>query len=195
VATVQEIQATMTGFPRALRWDMFTPTQSSRQPPRLAHTSSGYSLAATWSAALIDGAYRVRGLRISVALNAAASWATPAARASASLLRHEQGHYDITGLVARDLAGAILDLALEEVNFTQQTALAEFRGRIAELGQQANDTLRRLQSNGGIQGIYDQQTQHGDNVAAQNRWNSIFDQVKQHNPQSFRLRLAMAGIP
>jgi len=194
VATMQEIQAVMTGFPRTLRWDNFSSVQASRQPPRLALTRSTMNMAAGWGAAMVGGAYRVRRLRISVTFDGMGSWVTAAGRAKASLLQHEQGHLDITGLVARDLAGSILDLMLDEVRFTPATAQAEFQRRITELGQQANALLSRLQSNGNIDGLYDQQTQHGDNGAAQSRWDGIFSRAKLGNPQSFRLGLTMAGI-
>ena len=206
MATLQEINAVVSGFPRALSWAQFRPVATSLSPPMLAQTSSSYQMG-SWRVALSGGKYRVQGVRITVSVNANGCWAVNAARNQAALLRHEQGHYDITGLVARDLARSVLDLSLdasvvaalkdagstgaEHMRYVQR----QFQSSIDEYGRQAADLSNKLQTNPATRrdGVYDVQTQHGQNVAAQTRWDALFSQVKASGA-SFRLALAMLGI-
>jgi hypothetical protein len=207
MATRQEVQAVMSGFPRALMWSSFRQVTSSPSPPHQAQSSSSYTMAGGWRVSTVEGAFRVTGLRITVSTNTAASWAVAAARSNADLLRHEQGHYDITGLVARDLAIGILDLSLDTDavaamagagNSTadhQRYAQREFQRAIDDLGRQATLLLNRLQTDPitRADGVYDRQTQHGRDRAAQLRWDSLFSQAKL-STQPFRLMLSMAGV-
>jgi len=206
MATLHEINAVVSGFPRNLTWSQFRPVTTSPSPPMQAQTSSSYRMN-PWRAVLKAGTYRVQGLRITVSLSASGCWAVNSARSSATLLRHEQGHYDITGLIARDLASSILDLsldasvvaALKDAGKTANDHLryvqGQFQKSIVEYGRQAADLLGKLQTNPATHsdGRYDVQTQHGVNAAAQARWDSLFSQVKSSGA-SFRLTLDMAGL-
>jgi hypothetical protein len=207
VATRQEVQAAMSGFPRALMWINFRQVTSSPSPPHQAQSSSSYTVAGGWRVSTVDGAFRVTALRITVTTNTAASWAVAAARGNADLLRHEQGHYDITGLVARDLAIGIVDLSLDIDAVTamadagnttadhQRYAQREFQRDIDDLGRQATTLLNRLQTNPMTRadGLYDRQTRHGRDKAAQLRRDGLFSQAKL-STRPFRLMLSMAGV-
>jgi hypothetical protein len=206
MATLQQVNAVVSGFPRALAWTQFRAVDKSPSPPMQALTSSSYQMG-PWRVAVTAGEYRVQGIRIAVSLNTNACWAVGAARTNAALLRHEQGHYDITGLVARDLASNVLDLSLEasvvaamkdagrneaeRLRYVQR----QFQTSVNDYGRQAADLLNRLQTNPTTHrdGIYDVQTQHGVNAAAQSRWESLFARVKTSGT-SFRLALALMGI-
>jgi len=206
MSTLQEIQAVMSGFPRILAWNNFRPVQTSPSPPHLAQTSSSYSMGA-WSVALVNGEYRVRGLGITVTLNPNPTWAVSSARTDAALLLHEQGHYDITGLIARDLARKILDLSLDatvveslrgagnspiqHLRYVQQ----QYQTSINEFGRQATALMNRLQTDPvtGSDGIYDVQTNHGINKTAQMTWNNRFQRIKGAD-ENFELCLALEGI-
>jgi hypothetical protein len=123
------------------------------------------------------------------------------------LLRHEQGHYDITGLVARDLASNLLDLSLDaDVVASMLDAgktAAEHKRYVQRRFQQSFDDysgeakalLARLQTNPmtHADGIYDTQTQHGLNQVAQAAWDDRFAQMKRSNA-SFALCLTLAGV-
>jgi hypothetical protein len=206
MATLAQIQAAMSGFPRTLTWNNFPTRQTSPSPPMQALTSARWTMSG-WHVAVVNGEYRVAGIRITVSLNTQASWAVPAALSSASLLTHEQGHYDITGLLARDLTGKILDLSLDVAavaamqgagNTPQQQrnfAVQQFQNSINAYGQRANALSDRLQTNPvtHADGIYDVQTNHGQNAAAQAAWNARFLSV-QSSGISFELTLAAQGI-
>lgn len=206
MATIHEINAVLTGFPHPVTWSSFHPVNSSPTPPLQAHLSSSYRMG-TWRAKLDQGAYRVRGFRITVALVGSSTWAVAAARSNPALLRHEQGHYDITGLIARDLARNLLDLELDatvvaslreagttaaqHLHYAQQ----QLQRSVDEEGRKAAALLNRLQTNPTTRadGIYDQQTNHGLNQAAQSTWNTLLAAVKQSN-EDFGFRLVIAGI-
>lgn len=206
MATIQEINAVLTGFPRPLNWSSFRRVTSSPSPPQEAHLSSSYRMGA-WRTVLERGAYRVGGFHITVTHNATASWAVPAAFSNTALLVHEQGHYDITGLIARDLARNLLDLALDATvvasmrdagtTAAQHAHYAQLalQRSVDETGRKAAGLLNKIQSSSstGADGLYDRQTDHGLNLTAQATWNGLLAAVKQGN-EDFGFRLAIAGI-
>ncbi|HTI84468.1 MAG TPA: hypothetical protein VL614_28790 [Acetobacteraceae bacterium] len=78
---------------------------------------------------------------------------------TAELLKHEQGHSDITYL----------------------TGLATGRA-IARNSSGSQATIRSHQVTGQrVQARYDRQTEHGRNSAQQTRWNQLLDDAIQHN--------------
>lgn len=206
MATVQEIHRVLSGFPHNLTWGNFKAVATSPSPPHQAQTASSFSMG-SWRAALEHGAYRVRGFHINVFFNPGTSWVTAAGRANQGLLRHEQGHLDITGLVASDLAGKLLDLSLDasvvaaqkgagntsvqHLRFAQQ----QLQRSVDQFGAEARALLAKLQTNPttGADGIYDKQTQHGQNANAQATWDARFAHAKR-GTENFGLSLAMAGL-
>jgi hypothetical protein len=206
MATLQEIQAAMTGFPRTLNWNNFANVAHSPDPPHQASTSARWSMSG-WTVHIVNNEYRVQGARVTVSLNNGGTWATPAGKTSAPLLRHEQGHYDITGLVARDLIRKVFDLSLnvdvvaalrdsgntpgEHRNYVTR----QFQSDINRFGAEANAMLARLQTNPTTHadGIYDVQTNHGQNATGQQTWNNRLQHVMSGN-EHFELRLRMEGL-
>ncbi len=204
--TFQEIQAAMTGFPRTLAWTNFRSVQTSPEPPHEAMTSASFS-STGWRVALVKGEYRITGARVNVVLNAQPSWATPSARTNDDLLTHEQGHFDITGLIARDVISQILSLSYDEavvaalrgvgnspqarINWVTQ----DFQKDVNRIGREAKAALDRLQTDPVTKqdGIYDTQTNHSQNTTAQAAWNTRIQQAKINNT-NFQLDLKLAGI-
>ncbi len=204
--TLFEIQAAMTGFPRTLDWKDFRSVQTSPEPPHEAMTSASFSTTG-WRVALVKGEYRVTGFRATVVLDANPSWATASARTSTDLLTHEQGHFDITGLIARDIVSRVLSLSYDEavvaalkgvgnspqarINWVTQ----EFQKEVNKAGLEARTALNRLQTDPTTKqdGIYDTQTNHSQNTTAQAVWNARFQQAKLANT-NFQLDLKLAGI-
>lgn len=201
---LNEIQAAMTGFPFNLQWSDFQTRSASQNSQRSAFVSTSFRTA-NWNIALVNGVYRPRGFRVTVVVNRTQSWATSNAKQNLALLAHEQGHLDITGLVARDLTRRVLGLSfdasviqtLTKAGTTAQSRLTyvagEFQRSFAQFNQRASIMMSRLQSNGGVDGVYDQQTNHGLNTVAQTRWNSLFQRVKAGD-EDFEFSLTLAGI-
>ena len=206
MATLQELNAAMSGFPRSLTWGNFRQVQSSPSPPHAAQVGAGFSMGG-WSVHLVHGEYRVRGARVAVAAQANDSWATAAARSDAGLLRHEQGHYDITGLIARDLIGKVLDLSFHQSLIAVCIGSGDtaherlryvtrlFQADVTRFGQEARDLLARLNTNPSTQadGLYDNQTNHGLNTTGQRMWNDRLQRIKASN-DSLELTLRIEGL-
>jgi hypothetical protein len=206
MATLHEINAAMTGFPRTLTWGNFRPVQNSPSPPHAAQMGASFAMGG-WSVQLVNGVYKVRGARVTVAVNAAASWATPTARTSADLLRHEQGHYDITGLIARDLIRKVLDLSFHReviacVQGSGNTASDHLRyvtrlyqADVTRFGQEARALLARLNTDPATHadGLYDVQTNHSLNAAGQRAWNDRIQRAK-GGDECFELMLKLEGV-
>ncbi len=98
-------------------------------------------------------------LVVTVVLRRNNSWARGGSARTAALLNHEQGHYDITALTARDL---FIDLmALKAQVFPNAAAL-----------QRALQTARARYRPQAIQDLYDSHAEadHGHDTAAQARW-------------------------
>ncbi|CDH46716.1 MAG: hypothetical protein IPL59_22035 [Candidatus Competibacteraceae bacterium] len=204
--TFHEIQAAMTGFPRTLAWTNFRSVKTSPSPPHEAMTSASFS-STGWRVTLVKGEYRITGARVNVDINTGASFATASAQTSTDLLTHEQGHFDITGLIARDIISQILSLSYDEsvvavvrgVGNSSQARInwvtQEFQKDVNRIGREAKAALDRLQTDPvtGVDGIYDTQTNHSQNTTAQAVWNTRFQQAKITNT-NFQLDLKLAGI-
>jgi hypothetical protein len=207
VATLDEIKRVLTGFPHDLKWTNFRSEKQSPSPPYEAQSASSYDANWTGAVSLTKGAYRIAGLSIKVSVNGPGTRAVPAARTQVDLLRHEQGHYDITGLVARDMAMNLLDLtfdeavvsALLEAGKTAATRRAYVNGKLkAAFDEQlarADALLAKLQTDPqtGLAGIYDVQTDHSKNKQAQYLWDDRFARLKRSNA-SFAFALTLAGV-
>lgn len=197
----------LTGFPNTLKWTNFRSVQSSPSPPHQAQASTNYHLHWSGAVSLAKGVYRIAGLSIEVSVNGPGTWAVAGARNNPVLLRHEQGHYDITGLAARDMASNLVDLTFDEAVLS---AMAEhgksaasrmrfvkekFKAAFEQQARQTRALVDRLQTDPQthLDGIYDIQTQHGTNQAAQTVWDDRFARMKRENA-NFALALAMAGV-
>jgi len=205
MATLREIQAAMSGFPRNLTWQDFRPVQNSPAPPAQAQTAARWSTTG-WSVRAVNGEYRVQGARVNVSMDRHNSWAV-AGGTNAALLQHEQGHYDITGLIARDLIRKILDLSLDVVvigamqgagntpHQQQNFAVQRFQSYINTYVQEANALGSKLQTDPttGADGIYDVQTNHSQNTTGQAAWNARLQRMKAGD-ENLALNLAMEGI-
>ena len=81
------------------------------------------------------------------------------------LLSHEQGHYDITALGARELYNALLQLSAASGNVLQT--------RAAQLNQRIQQKIDRVNIR------YDTQTNHSQDTAAQQTWQQRIAAEKQ----------------
>jgi hypothetical protein len=204
MATLQKIAAVLHGYPYTLRWSDFTEVKTSRIPPRQASTVASFNMTG-WHVGTDGGSFKVQGLSVRVSPNKHSSWAVKSGK-TATLLDHEQGHFDITGLIARDLARKVLDLslpvsevaALKEAGTTadqhKRYALKQFQKLISGFGKEAVALMNRLQSNTpGKNGLYDANTNHGNDPAAQARWDAFFKRM-QTSTEDFGRALAASGL-
>jgi hypothetical protein len=107
--------------------------------------------------------WRVTGVRASIVVNGAESWVVPTAKNN-DLLRHEQGHFDITALGMREEAQRTAELTGRNQG--------DLRGQYEELREEINRKIARANAR------YDARTEHSGNATAQQRWNQSIRAAK-----------------
>jgi hypothetical protein len=145
---------TYTGWPRSISWDEFTPRTSR---PAGVQEDAEIKCASNprWDWSCDGGNCRITALTVEARVNRDASWVVEG-RQSAELLHHEQGHYDIFGVLTRELNQALVALRARSGAALQRqiaSTRASFQARIDQLMVD-----------------YDNQTQHGADRTAQRRW-------------------------
>ena len=103
-----------------------------------------------------DGRYRLPAFTITVAPEPTRTMARRSASLSNSLLRHEQGHYDIVVLAARALARELESMtasSAEALTRWAEDSVSKHTARAARLSE-----------------VYDRKTQHGSEPTEQERW-------------------------
>jgi hypothetical protein len=185
MAAMKEIHKAMVGFPRQLRWDDFGRVDQSPQPPMEAMTASKYEItqsAYTSGTAANDnrGSYFVDPLKVTVSFVASNSWAVPWARTNPRLLAHEQGHFDITGLIARDFTRRLLDLRVYGHELIDANNLSAANNALDKKVAQVRKRMHALWEflQGGEDDLYDTDTLHGTNEAGQREWSALLHHVK-----------------
>lgn len=146
------------GWPRTLTWDDFREldgrpadaegdenaqiSSEIRQPDRISVVREG-------------GTRRVTSLDVEIRVDRTNTWVVRSQKTD-TLLGHEQGHYDITGLMGRDMGNEILAARAPSAEALQQV--------VSEIIQRYRDRARALTRQ------YDTDTNHGRNREAQQRW-------------------------
>jgi hypothetical protein len=151
---------TLTGWPRSLTWSDFS--EKSSRPEGSDEAAQIASEAIQPDQVDIDrtnGRFHVKDYTIDVQIDGSRTWVVTAQKSSA-LLGHEQGHYDITGLTARDMAAQIQALRAASPK---------------ELGEQVKAVIARTQALGTkLTKLYDGDgpggTANGKNSANQAKW-------------------------
>lgn len=144
------------GLPRAISWEDFTEVQTAPAgAAESAHASAKWSL--SWGYKW-DQEYILHDINVSVHMLADKSWVVKADKSSA-LLTHEQGHYDITALGARDLYREMPKLT-HKTEAGLKAAVAALESRIKTEVKAMN--VKYDGTTGG--------TNHGADSAAQTRW-------------------------
>lgn len=186
-------KSSLTGEKVTLTWDDFNRRESSPEGQRkssdihsLAYTLASYqigtSLQWTQATARAPKIWRLSTVNAEVKLRTDRSWVLgslfPTEKDSlaekankeavlARLLQHEQGHYDIVALIARDLYHDLL--ALQEFKSD-----VELQRKVDELRSSADNQIEALNRK------YDEQCGNiGRDRNNQARWNKLLDQAKE----------------
>jgi len=159
---------TLAGWPRTLTWDNFREVDSAPDGHNEAAQIHPEAVQPDQVGVARDGAQvRLRGYTVRVRIIREDTWVVTSQKSNA-LLAHEQGHFDILGLTARDMV----------------TDLAALRaGSSSDLAQQVRDTIARAGALATrLDGIYDGTgsagTNHGSSSAVQARWNAHLQNCK-----------------
>lgn len=150
----------VTGWPRALHWSDFR-TLGERPPGERENAQIQAEIqnpTEVQVATESDGTKRLSRFTVNVGIVRSGTWVV-ASEQSPALLRHEQVHWDMAGLVAHEE-----HRALEALREATATALQEAAQRVLARMQQKVDGLQRK---------YDRETDHGRLREQQARWNRL----------------------
>ena len=210
-ANSSDLRAAVLGFPRQLIWKDFGDAPPNEGSAEAAQTAVKIKLT-SWG--LVFGGkfgWYLDNMKISVTTLPSGTWVTASARGRDDVLLHEQGHFDIQGLLARDMAARLLDIHIEEkelnkkinAEFARSIPLEErirhldrlVRARVTQLETRTSALVDLLQDNqqSGTEGIYDADTEHGTNNAEQRRWSKLLGQTKA-STGSFEATLLRHGL-
>ncbi|MEZ6060511.1 MAG: DUF922 domain-containing protein [Planctomycetaceae bacterium] len=160
--------SSLVGLFKTLKWDDFTGTPPA-DSSHLAFTSATFSLPTVTLKSLRDD-----NITITITFNAAKSWKKMAEinakkkRTPAEILKHEQGHYDIVALLARDL---FIDLMqLKGRSYKNQAAL---NTDLAPILAKYNGTAQKIINK------YDSPTEsdHGESATGQKKWDGMISEA------------------
>ncbi|HEY3634821.1 MAG TPA: DUF922 domain-containing protein [Caldimonas sp.] len=160
------------GWPKTIKWSDFgTPRGTVPSGYGGSHTDChieiniNYSWQGTARVAP-GGNYQLRNVKVVVQIDSTDTWVltgVPTAANQARVLKHEQGHYNIAGITARDVDRALSALRDADSDALEAAATDLADGIIAS-GQAEEDTYDDDPVNGG--------TDHGNDVTQQATWNS-----------------------
>ena len=181
----------MTGFAYTVVWRDFTArVPSSAGAGAAAFVSTSFAINTPWNYVSNGGVrvYKIVSVACSVSLNRARMWARTTGRTDA-LLRHEQGHFDISALLIRQADQEMTALlpnrydSEEEIN----DAMSAVRTPLLNL-------IAQLQSSATVDGSYDVSTNHGLDTGTQSQWNRAFTACRGDASGRLEAALTSAGI-
>lgn len=181
----------MTGFSYSLTWNDFgNPVPRTADAGTFAFVKTNFSANAAWSYDVIEGArvYKVDSATAAVSVNRTGMWARATGRTDA-LLRHEQGHYDISALLVRQAEQE--HTALIGTTYSSQEQVMD---AINGVRTPLFNLIVQLQSSAGGDGTYDVSTNHGLNKSAQAQWNRAFAACRAAPTGRLEASLTAAGI-
>lgn len=154
----------LTGFDHNVQWHEFMEVEQ-----RPLNTSEDAEILINFSplfeySAPPNQECRVTNVNTSITVNQASSWVVKDHKA-AVLLSHEQGHYDITALGAREVHQRVSSIVV---------------ANCAEIHTEAQRIQQDVQTNIDAANIrYDSQTAHGTDTGAQTQWVNSIRSAKQ----------------
>jgi hypothetical protein len=156
------------GLFKTLKWTDFV-GQPKANSPHLAFTSTSFGLPLVMLSSLVND-----NITVKITFNASKSWKKmdeinkKKKRTPEQILKHEQGHYDIVALLARDLFLDLMQLKSNE--YKNQTALNK---DVRPILTRYNGTEKKLFKK------YDLPTEsnHGENGIGQDKWNRMIKEA------------------
>jgi hypothetical protein len=201
MASVADATRLLRGWPLALNWRRFGKVDriGSTNADAQTKTNLRYSSRGVY---IRNNEYRPRisaTLRLTSQTLVREAWLNSAsAAARAELLEHEQGHYDIAGLLLRDFLYNVLnDASMDRAVVEILTSAGNTAGsRRTYMQNQANNEIQaawtRLNKlhtlidasdgpNGEHRGLYERDTEHSQNSAGQARWTRMLRYARTTN--------------
>jgi hypothetical protein len=149
-------------------------------PTRNAFTSVSFDLQTPFIFR-IDGKtkkqtdFKLAGVTVAITIEKAQMWSRTSSQTSA-LLSHEQGHYEITALLMRDLESDLTALFNAAKKYPSQSDLKKDVDALKQPILAMHTSLQSVQNaQGGYDdGLYDDQTKDGTDAKVQAKWTAAF---------------------
>jgi hypothetical protein len=186
------LRTVLEGHEETLGWQDFQGTAPANPAGDQAQTEARFDFAYDYEWDDTKGdhqGYRVNHVQVRVVLDRANMWVVTGAK-NATLLKHEQGHYDIVALVARDLYNELTGWETPKApkRFKKETDLKNAADR---LGRQARALAAQLSGTASTVGVYDKQTKHGQDTQAQDKWDKMLEAARS---KGTKLAAGLSGL-
>ncbi len=179
------------GHEETLAWQDFQAAPPAKHSGDDAQTEVRFDLLYDyeWDDTPKHQGYRVDHVQVTVTVDRPSMWSVKASRTDA-LLKHEQGHYDIVALIARDLFNELTgwESAKPPKRFRKETDLKNAADR---LGRQAKALAARLAGTSSTVGVYDTKTKHMQDAKAQEQWDKALEAARS---KGSRLMGGLSGL-
>ena len=179
------------GHEETLAWQDFQAAPPAKHSGDEAQTEARFDMQYDyeWDDDHKHQGYRVDHVQVTVTLDRPSMWSVKASRTDA-LLKHEQGHYDIVALIARDLFNELTgwESAKPPKRFHKETDLKNAADR---LRRQATALAARLSGTSTSVGVYDKQTKHGQDAKAQEQWDKALEAARS---KGTKISAGMGGL-
>jgi hypothetical protein len=187
-----KLRTALEGHDVSLGWGDFKGAVPGALPPgEAAYTEARFDLnfGYDYDTASKTKGYRITEVHVQVTLERGNMWAVKSAQ-TADLLRHEQGHYDIVALLARDLYQELTgwNTAKSPKRFRKETDLT---GAANRLRRTAEQLVKHVGGTEQKVGIYDKQTNHGLDAKAQEKWDKSLAAARNNGT---RLMKGLSGL-
>jgi hypothetical protein len=191
-SSMGKLRTALEGHDESLGWRDFQGAVPGALPPgEAAYTEARFDLnyGYDYDTNTATKGYRVTEVNVKVTLERANMWAVKSAQ-TAALLQHEQGHYDIVALLARDLYNELTgwNTAKKPKRFRKTTDLTGAADRLRrgtrELSAHLGGSPRKV-------GVYDKQTNHGLDAKAQEKWDKALADARTNGT---RVTAALGGL-
>ena len=155
----------ITGWPRTLSWSEFNERDSRPEGmDENAQIHSEVQLSPQVTVESDNGKLKLGSFTVQVVTISEDTWVVKGTKSDA-LLAHEQGHYDITGLMGRD--------TMNDLKALRARSSRELQQKVTDLLEKYRDLAKSLTKR------YDAETNHGRNTKAQAEWEKkIADAMK-----------------
>ena len=164
----------VTHWPRNLAWTEFA--EISARPTGVdedAQISVTTDLPSSGIRVIRDGnMLRIDDIEVPLVVVGTESWVVTGTKTT-DLLSHEQGHFDIAGLVAWELYRRLMA--------TRAANASELQRQINQHVASARRKVEGLSGSADKDGKYDTETSHGTNAGEQRRWKDLIQDCITHN--------------
>lgn len=154
----------LNNFDNSISWSDFTP-QSSRPHGENEDAFTKAMFRHNYNYTRNGNAIAVTDATVDITMVTAQSWVV-SGQTTTDLLQHEQGHYDITALGAREFYNALIQLTARSVR--------ELQTKISTAHSKYQHKINRANIR------YDNQTNHSQNVQVQQQWDQSIATEKQN---------------